>query len=131
MLSSQTKDPVTHEATMNLRRNLQGGLCLEGILSATDAEIQACINKVGFWRRKTDYIRRTAEILRDKFDGDVPKTIDDLLILPGVGPKMAFLWCVLFHPVFDSSIDESKDSLQAAWGIQEGIGVDTHVGKLL
>lgn len=66
MLSSQTKDPVTHEATMNLRRNLQGGLCLEGILAASDSEIQACINKVGFWRRKTDYIRRTAEILRDK-----------------------------------------------------------------
>lgn len=40
MLSSQTKDPVTHEATMNLRRNLKGGLCLEGILGATDAEIQ-------------------------------------------------------------------------------------------
>lgn len=86
MLSSQTKDPVTHEATMNLRRNLQGGLCLEGILSASDEEIhvgrtlfcvfclsllrclnlQQCINKVGFWRRKTDYIKRTAEILRDK-----------------------------------------------------------------
>ena len=66
MLSSQTKDPVTHEATMNLRRNLQGGLCLEGILAASDSEIQACINKVGFWRRKTDYIRRTAEVLRDK-----------------------------------------------------------------
>ena len=40
MLSSQTKDPVTHEATMNLRRNLKGGLCLEGILSARDQEIQ-------------------------------------------------------------------------------------------
>lgn len=43
MLSSQTKDPVTHEATMNLRRNLQGGLCLEGILSATDEEIHVGI----------------------------------------------------------------------------------------
>ena len=96
---------------MNLRRNLQGGLCLEGILCATDAEIHACINKVGFWRRKTDYIRRTAEILRDKFEGDVPKTIEDLLILPGVGPKMGFL------------------CLQAAWGIQVGIGVDTHVHR--
>jgi len=97
---------------MNLRRNLRGGLSLEGILGATDTEIQQCINKVGFWRRKTDYIRRTAEILRDKFDGDVPKTIEDLLILPGVGPKMGFL------------------CLQAAWGIQEGIGVDTHVHRI-
>lgn len=45
----------------------------------------------------------------EQFDGDVPKTIEDLLILPGVGPKMGFL------------------CLQAAWGIQVGIGVDTHV----
>ena len=40
MLSSQTKDPVTHEATMKLRHALKGGLCLEGILSATDDEIK-------------------------------------------------------------------------------------------
>ena len=57
MLSSQTKDPgepalesegsmayanftVTHEATMNLKRSLQGGLCLEGLLAASEAEIQ-------------------------------------------------------------------------------------------
>ncbi|KAK9894493.1 DNA glycosylase [Cystobasidium minutum MCA 4210] len=112
MLSSQTKDPVTHEAVMNLRRNLPGGLSLESILAASDADIQACINKVGFWRRKTEYIRKSAEIIRDKFDGDVPKTIDELLILPGVGPKMGFL------------------CLQAAWGIQVGIGVDTHVHRI-
>ena len=46
-----------------------------------------------------------------QFEGDVPKTIDELLLLPGVGPKMGFL------------------CLQAAWGIQVGIGVDTHVSK--
>ena len=48
-----------------------------------------------------------------QFDGDVPKTIEDLLILPGVGPKMGWL------------------CLQAAWGITEGIGVDTHVRQEL
>jgi endonuclease-3 len=47
--------------------------------------------QVGFWRRKTEYLRAAAAILRDKFDGDVPKTVDELCSLPGVGPKMAFL----------------------------------------
>lgn len=46
MLSSQTKDPVTHEAMMNLRRNLPGGLTLESLRGATEEQIQQCICKV-------------------------------------------------------------------------------------
>lgn len=46
MLSSQTKDPVTHQAVKNLRDNLQGGLCLQGLLDATPEEINSCICKV-------------------------------------------------------------------------------------
>ena len=37
------------------------------------------------------YLKQTAQKLRDDFDSDVPKTVDDLCSLPGVGPKMAFL----------------------------------------
>jgi endonuclease III len=37
------------------------------------------------------YIKQTAQRLRDEFDSDVPKTVDELCSLPGVGPKMAFL----------------------------------------
>ena len=37
------------------------------------------------------YIKQAAVKLRDEFDSDVPKTVDDLCSLPGVGPKMAFL----------------------------------------
>lgn len=37
------------------------------------------------------YIKQTAVRLRDEFDSDVPKTVDELCSLPGVGPKMAFL----------------------------------------
>jgi len=45
MMSSQTKDPVTHQATQNLKRNLRHGLSLEGLLDATEAEIDAQICK--------------------------------------------------------------------------------------
>ncbi len=38
------------------------------------------------------YIKQTAQKLKDEFDSDVPKTVDELCSLPGVGPKMAFLF---------------------------------------
>ncbi|CAO1612992.1 unnamed protein product [Sympodiomycopsis kandeliae] len=112
MLSSQTKDEVTAASVKNLQLNLPNGLSLEGILSASDDEISSNINKVGFWRRKTGYIKSAAQIISTTFNGDVPKDIDDLCSLPGVGPKMAFL------------------CLQSAWGINLGIGVDVHVHRM-
>ncbi|CAE6434321.1 unnamed protein product [Rhizoctonia solani] len=112
MLSSQTKDEVTAAAVENLRRVLPGGLTVDSILAAEPSVISNAIGKVGFWRRKTDYIRAAAQILRDKYDSDVPKTVDELCSLPGVGPKMAFL------------------VLQVAWDINVGIGVDIHVHRI-
>lgn len=112
MLSSQTKDEVTAQAVRNLQLNLSDGLSVRGILSATDDEISANINKVGFWRRKTGYIKSAASILEQQYQSDVPKDIDELCSLPGVGPKMAFL------------------TLQSAWKINLGIGVDVHVHRM-
>ncbi|KAF8328835.1 DNA glycosylase [Cantharellus anzutake] len=111
MLSSQTKDEVTHAAVRSLSEAL-GGLTVDNILSATNATIEAAICKVGFWRRKTQYVRQTAQKLKDEFDSDVPKTVDELCSLPGVGPKMAFL------------------ALQSAWNLNHGIGVDVHVHRI-
>lgn len=48
------------------------------------------INHQGF-NKTTRYIRQTAQRLKDDFESDVPKTVDELCSLPGVGPKMAFL----------------------------------------
>ncbi|VDB84517.1 unnamed protein product [Peniophora sp. CBMAI 1063] len=112
MLSSQTKDEVTDAAVKALRAALGGSLSLDALLNAKASTISSAIQKVGFWRRKTDYIMRTAVMLRDRFDSDVPKDIDDLCSLPGVGPKMGFL------------------CLQAAWNINSGIGVDVHVDRI-
>ncbi|KAI9508452.1 DNA glycosylase [Russula earlei] len=112
MLSSQTKDEVTDAALGKLRNALGGTLCLDAVLEAEEHLIAEAINKVGFWRRKTQYIKQAARRLRDVFDSDVPKTVDELCSLPGVGPKMAFL------------------CLHAAWDINVGIGVDVHVHRI-
>ncbi|KAI0806723.1 DNA glycosylase [Fomes fomentarius] len=112
MLSSQTKDEVTDAAVARLRAAVGGTLSVDAILTADESAIAESICKVGFWRRKTQYIRQAAERLRDEFDSDVPKTVDELCSLPGVGPKMAFL------------------TLQVAWKLNAGIGVDVHVHRI-
>ncbi|CAL1703295.1 unnamed protein product [Somion occarium] len=112
MLSSQTRDEVTDAAVGRLREGLGGSITVDAVLAADDTTISEAIAKVGFWRRKTQYIKQTAKRLRDDFDSDVPRTVDELCSLPGVGPKMAFL------------------ALQVAWKINVGIGVDVHVHRI-
>ncbi|KAJ0159078.1 Endonuclease III -like protein [Colletotrichum tanaceti] len=119
MLSSQTKDTVNAVAMGRLMAELPphepgaaGGLNLENVLAVEPAVLNELIWAVGFHNNKTKYIKASAEILRDKFDGDIPDTIEGLTSLPGVGPKMAYL------------------CLSAAWDRTEGIGVDVHVHRI-
>lgn len=88
------------------------GFNLNSVLALEPTQLNGFINKVGFHNLKTKYIKQTAEILRDKFDSDIPDTIEGLVSLPGVGPKMAYL------------------TMSAAWGRDEGIGVDVHVHRI-
>ncbi|KAL6453209.1 nth1 Endonuclease III [Candida maltosa Xu316] len=116
MLSSQTKDEVNFEAMKNLHHGLlkthPDGLCIESLSKLSESEIDAYINKVGFHNRKSTYIKKTCEILNEKFDGDVPKTIEEIVSLPGLGPKMGYLF------------------LQNGWNVNAGIGVDVHLHRL-
>ena len=112
MLSSQTKDTVTAAAMKNLQEHLPGGFCLESLLEVKPEALNKLIEKVGFHNNKTKYIKSMATILRDQYEGDIPGTIDGLVSLPGVGPKMAYL------------------CMSAAWGRDEGIGVDVHVHRI-
>ncbi|KAI8943231.1 hypothetical protein NX059_001253 [Plenodomus lindquistii] len=112
MLSSQTKDTVNAVAMRNLQEGMPGGFNLESVLAIEPPALNAFICKVGFHNNKTKYIKQTAKILRDKWNSDIPDTIEGLVSLPGVGPKMAYL------------------TLSAAWGRDEGIGVDVHVHRI-
>lgn len=119
MLSSQTKDTTNAAAMQRLRTELPAhkagqpvGLNLDNILAVEPEVLNKLIWAVGFHNNKTKYIKQTAEILRDQWNGDIPDTIEGLVALPGVGPKMAHL------------------CLSAAWGRTEGIGVDVHVHRI-
>ncbi|EPS98376.1 hypothetical protein FOMPIDRAFT_1126762 [Fomitopsis schrenkii] len=112
MLSSQTRDEVTSAAVHKLREAVGGSLNVDAVLTTDDKVISDAICKVGFWRRKTNYIRRTARRLQADYGGDIPKTVDELCSLPGVGPKMAIL------------------ALHVGWKINAGVGVDVHVHRV-
>ncbi|KAH8430614.1 endonuclease III domain-containing protein [Aspergillus melleus] len=136
MLSSQTKDTVTAVAMQRLHTELgeapdvakqepvikqeedvekptkDSTLNLENILAVPPERLNQLIGTVGFHNNKTKYIKSAALILRDQYDSDIPSTAPELMKLPGVGPKMAFL------------------CMSAAWGKHEGIGVDVHVHRI-
>ena len=106
MLSSQTKDTTNALTMQRLHRELPSpGLTMQTILECKPEKLNEIIWAVGFHNNKTKYIKAAAEILRDQYDGDIPDTVEGLMSLPGVGPKMAYL------------------CLSAAWGRTEGIGV--------
>lgn len=113
MLSSQTKDTTNAVAIRNLQTQLPWpGLTLESILAVEPAKLNELIWVVGFHNTKTRHIKAAAILLRDNFNSDIPDSLEGLMSLPGVGPKMAYL------------------CLAAAWGRIEGIGVDVHVHRI-
>ena len=110
MLSSQTKDEVNFAAMVRLREH---GLTVDNILNTDQESLGKLIYPVGFWRNKAKYIKQVCQILRDKYNDDIPDNVQDLCKLPGVGPKMAHL------------------TMNNGWGRQSGIGVDVHVHRIV
>ena len=82
-----------------------------GYATADRAELEELIMPTGFFRAKTDTLIRLGAALVERFDGEIPARMADLVTLPGVGRKTASV------------------VLGYAFGIP-GITVDTHVGRL-
>lgn len=82
-------------------------------LAASDQEeVEKIIFSTGFYRNKAKNIRAAAQKLTEKFGGAVPRTMTDLLSLPGVARKTANV------------------VLGTAFGIPSGVVVDTHISRL-
>ncbi len=64
---------------------------LESLADAPLSEIEDIVRPCGLFRTKADSIKRACEMIRDDFGGRVPDNMDDLLLLPGVGRKIANL----------------------------------------
>ncbi|KAJ6733881.1 ENDONUCLEASE III-LIKE PROTEIN 1 [Salix koriyanagi] len=110
LLSSQTKDHVTHGAIQHLQQN--NLLTADAIDKADETVIKDLIYPVGFYTRKASNLKKIAKICLSMYNGDIPSSLEDLLSLPGIGPKMAHL------------------VMNIAWNNVQGICVDTHVHRI-
>ena len=109
ILSAQCTDERVNIVTADLFRKYRRP---EDYLKVRDTELQQDIKSTGFYRNKSKSIQGACKMLVEEFNGEVPKTMAELLQLPGVARKTANV------------------VLGVAYGIAAGIVVDTHVSRL-
>jgi endonuclease III len=108
MLSAQTTDVNVNRVTEKLFEKYKRP---EDYLAVAPEELERDIYATGFFRQKTKALRGTMQTLLERFDGVVPRTIDELVQLPGVARKTA-------------------NVVSGELGNPQGIAVDTHVRRL-
>ncbi len=109
ILSAQTTD----KAVLMVKKPLFAAYPTPAALArAKIGDVEPIIHRLGFYHAKAKHIVAAAQALIDRFGGEVPQTMEDLLTIPGVGRKTANI--VLYH----------------GFGQNHGIAVDTHVRRL-
>ena len=108
ILAAQSRDERVNQVTAVLFPRYQTA---SDWLEAKPETLQVELRSINFYRRKAAAIQKAAAVLVDRFHGEVPDRLDDLLTLPGVGRKTANVL------------------LGNAFG-KQAIGVDTHVARV-
>lgn len=88
ILSARTRDEVTAQACRELFPVVNSFADLKKI---SESELHAIIRPVGFSQTKAKHLKRLPHVIEEKFGGEIPQTIDELIELPGVGRKTANL----------------------------------------
>lgn len=109
VLSAQSTDVRVNIVTQELFKKYK---TIEDYAHADPKEFEKDIYSTGFYRNKAKNIIATAKIILEKYKGQVPNTMEELITLPGVARKTANV------------------VLSQGFGINEGIAVDTHVIRL-
>ncbi|MGN0847717.1 MAG: endonuclease III domain-containing protein [Kiritimatiellia bacterium] len=92
ILSARTKDQCTAGAVRRLFATAGGEQFTPADLERlTQAEIERLIFPVGFFREKARHLKQLPQVLKEKFGGVLPQTVEELCELPGVGRKTANL----------------------------------------
>ncbi|MBI5620814.1 endonuclease III [Candidatus Gottesmanbacteria bacterium] len=109
ILSAQCTDVMVNKVTAKLFAKYP---TLGDYVNADIGEFEQDIKSTGFYHNKAKNILSAAKLMKEKFGGVIPKTMDEMLMIPGVARKTANV------------------VLGNAYGIVEGIAVDTHVLRL-
>lgn len=105
MLSAQTRDEKTIEVCEKLFKKLDS---ISKFAKASLKDIQKEIKSINYYKTKSKNLKNCALMIIEKFNGKIPKTIEELIELPGVGRKTANVF-----------LSEARD--------EQAIGVDTHL----
>lgn len=116
ILSLRTKDAVTGEAS---RRLLAAAATPAAIASLPETAIARLIYPVGFYRTKARNLRRTCGILVEHYGGAVPRQLEELLKLPGVGRKTANLVVTVGFGDYGICVDTHVHRIANLWGYVE------------
>ena len=109
ILSAQCTDVAVNKATEKLFKKYP---VIESYVNADINEFNTHIKSITFHNNKTKNVLATAKIIHEKYSDDLPRTMTEMLLLPGVARKTANV------------------VLGNAFGVVEGIAVDTHVRRL-
>jgi len=109
MLSAQTTDKRVNIVTANLFKKYRTP---KDYATADIKVLEQDIHSTGFYHNKARNLQKCCQLLVEKFNSQIPKTMDELLELPGVARKTANI--VLYN----------------AYGLIAGIAVDTHVNRV-
>ncbi|HLE96712.1 MAG TPA: endonuclease III [Candidatus Thermoplasmatota archaeon] len=109
MLSAQCTDAMVNRVTPALFARCAR---VEDYATIPRAELERLVHRTGFYRAKARNVQLMARALLERHGGEVPRTMEELHALPGVGRKTANV------------------VLGNAYGLVEGVCVDTHVGRL-
>lgn len=109
ILSAQSTDAQVNKLTERLFKKYGS---VRDFAEARIEELQQDAASVNFYRNKAKNIQASARIIIERFGSEVPRTMQELLTLPGVARKTANI------------------VLSEAFGVVEGIAVDTHVRRL-
>ena len=108
-LSAQCTDERVNIVTVDLFKKYRS---VEDYAAVSQEELEKDIKSTGFYRNKTKNIRAAAQRIISDYNGEVPRTMEEILKLPGVARKTANV------------------VLGNAYGIVVGFVVDTHIGRL-
>jgi len=109
ILSAQCTDVRVNQVTETLFQKYPDA---KAFAFATPSELEQEIRPTGFFRNKTKSVMGASKAMLEKFGGEVPRTMDEILTLPGVARKTGNV------------------VLGTAYGIPSGIVVDTHVQRI-
>jgi len=109
IMSAQTTDVQVNRVTADLFKKYRS---IRDFADTAPEQLAKDISSVNFFNNKAKSITKTARMVIEEFNGEVPRTMEELVKLPGVARKTANI------------------VLSSVFGVNEGIAVDTHVKRL-